>query len=102
MIKLYYKCFMNENDNVEQDLTQEFLNEIQAREFIEWRSQLTDEKTISWINLLMEECDNLDAQLEEAEKELESKEFLANYFTFSVLFLFVYFAISILKNLILH
>ena len=93
---------MNENENIEQDLTQEFLSEVQAREFIEWRSQLTDEATIGWIDLLMEECANLDAELEEAEKELESKEFLANYFTFSVLFLFVYFAVSILKNLIFN
>lgn len=90
------------NENEEQDLTQDFLSEVQAREFINWRNNLKDEVTIGWIDLLIEECQNLDEQVEDLEKELEAKQFFVNYFFYSVLFLFLFFGISVLKCLLFN
>ena len=87
---------MNEKDGLEQ----EFLLELQAREFLQWKQSLTDETTINWVEALVEQIElNID-EIDQLQAEIESKEFYQRFFGIFILFLFLCFSINLLKWLI--
>lgn len=78
-------------------LEQEFLQELQAREFFQWKNCLTDNETRKWVDLLLEQIENDIIEIDELKQELEDQLFYKTFFGYVVIFLFCFFVCVLFK-----
>lgn len=84
--------FESKNDRLE-----ELFNlELKTREFNIWRDSLSDSNTINWVELLLDTIDTLQEENDDLNSELEDLSFYQTFTGVVILFLFVFFLVSML------